>query len=291
MRKTVSMMALAGTCLALIFPMAQPCAAREIYVNNRLGSDAFDGHRLKPHGQLAGPLKTIDRALRMARAGDTIILANTGETYYEDLQLNGTRHGAKGIRRFVIEGNGAVVSGARRFPAKAWKKVSDDLWKVTTWRKGHYNILRDGKPLPEHPCPKNSSIMPEIPRGSWCAWRGVVYFHAERLQNPNDMLLAFGYDEVGISLFEVDGIFVRNLTLQHFRLDGINTTGTCRDVVFENVIVQENGRAGLAVSGSAQVVARKCEIKNNREHSVLVTELGAASLEETTIDAPATLVD
>ena len=101
------------------------CTASEFYVDNRIGSDTFDGVSSEVAGLRFGPMKTIGRALQKARQGDTIIIANRGIPYYEQLSINGRNNSGFGQAQFTIVGNGAIVSGARLVPPTAWKDNND----------------------------------------------------------------------------------------------------------------------------------------------------------------------
>ena len=54
-----------------------------IYVNNQLGSDAFDGSWLSPMGGNVGPKRTLSAAIALASTGQTISVAGTGISYDE----------------------------------------------------------------------------------------------------------------------------------------------------------------------------------------------------------------
>ncbi len=68
--------------LTLLLCLSTSLSAAVIYVNNRIGADAFDGASKKPIGQETGPVKTIRRALQLAESADTIVVENTGTAYY-----------------------------------------------------------------------------------------------------------------------------------------------------------------------------------------------------------------
>ena len=264
--------------------------AGTIYVDNRIGNDGFSGtSRVAAIGK-DGPVRTIRRALQLIRAGDTVILANHGDPYYESMELVGRRCcGHDESVPLRILGNGAVLSGARGIPASAWRQTQSRLWRFTPWRKGYYLLLKDGHPLPEQPCQPEADALPGIPEGHWCAWKGSIYYNPGSLATPADQKLQFAAKSVGLTLYDVHGIRIADLTFRHFRLDGINAHDRCRDVVLENVTACENGRAGLCVAGSSDVVVRDSKLTDNRCHSVLITEQAGAALERTELSQPATV--
>ncbi len=94
--------------------------AEELQVDNVRGSDfqTRDGAI-----ELRGPFRTLQKAIQMARIGDTINVKNTGEPYRETVSLSGNR--AVANRRFplVIEGNGAVFDGTQELGFNDWESL------------------------------------------------------------------------------------------------------------------------------------------------------------------------
>ncbi len=275
----------AAVCLLL----AGRADARNIYVDNRKGSDVFDGYAREPTDFTTGPTRSIRRALRLARTGDTVILANTGVPYYEPIQLVGSKMSGYRSVPFTLIGNGAIVSGARPIPPRAWRKVGDDLWKVSPYRKGYYQLILGDKKVPEHPLAPGLKTLPEIPEGHWSAWRGAMYYRSPPLEEPPEKPFSFAAWDTGLTLFSVRDVRIEDVTFRHFRLDGINAHDLCQRVVLKNVTSLENGRAGLSVNGSSSVFVRDSKLIGNRKHSLLLTELGAAALDKTNIDRPPTV--
>ena len=89
----------------------------------------------------------------------------------------------------------------------------------------------------------------------------------------------------GITFYGVNNVVVDNLTVQHFRIDGINANDHAKDVVLREVTLIENGRAGLTVSGTSLVALLECRIERNREHSILLKEAAALVVDRTQLDA------
>ncbi len=277
--------------LTLLLCLSTSLSAAVIYVNNRIGADAFDGASKKPIGQETGPVKTIRRALQLAESADTIVVENTGTVYYESIQLVGSRHSGLPQGPFTLVGNGAVVSGAKRVPPSAWRQVGADLWQLKPWRKGHYQLVLIDKRVAEHLCDVRAVRLPEIPKNHWCAWRGSIYLRTEEFEDPRERAYSIAGLEVGLTLYRVHDVRILDVTFRHFRLDGINAHDQCRDVVLENVTASENGRAGLAVGGTSTLAVLKTALDDNRKHSVLITELGAAQGVETELSQPPTVDD
>lgn len=270
---------------------ASAANAADIYVDNLLGDDVFDGLSQRPLGVTSGPVKSIGRAVRLVGRGDVIHVANTGVPYYESVDLVGDRNSGFPLTPLVVEGNGAVLDGARTLPPEAWKQVAADVWKFTPTRKGSYALYLDGKPVQEHRIPSGAKILPQIPEGRWSAWRGSVYYHTKPLEDPADRQFAFAYDGVGLSLYRVEHAVIRNLTLRRYRLDGVNAHDFCRNVIFENVTSVENGRSGVATGGTSQISLRGCTIQANGRHSVLIQELSSLDVVESKLSEEPTLAE
>lgn len=274
----------------LVIPCPR-CVASTIYVDNRFGNDSFDGASSEQVDVRSGPLKTIRRALEMARQGDTVVIANRGVPYYESISLSGRRHCGYREAKFTIVGNGAVVSGARLVPAAAWKEVAPDLWRFSPWRKGHYQLILNGQPLPETPVARGAQTLPKIPAGQWAAWRGSIYYQAARFVAPSEQPFAFAADSVGLTLSEVHDVQIVGLSFRHFRLDGISAHSLCRNVVLEQVQSLGNGRAGLFVGGTSAVEAIECNFTNNRRHNILIRGRHAVARVVPELTAPPTFID
>ena len=285
---------LRGPLLAVVVGLivshaAKQCAAGILYVDNRRGSDAFDGTSAEAVSDQSGPTRSIGRALKLAQRGDTIIVRNTGTAYYESIQLSGPRHSGYENFPFTLVGNGAVIDGSRRIPANAWRNAGGSTWQMTPWRKGHYQLLLNDKPVPEHRPKAGAKQRPAIPAGRWTAWKGSIYYQAMPLENPLDKPFRFAHLSVGLTLFNVRNVQVLDITFRNFRLDGVNAHDLCSRVMLEKVIVRGNGRSGVAVGGSAAVLVRNCVVEDNRFNSVLITELGGVKIEETKLNQPPTV--
>lgn len=283
-----------GFVLALYFGLflPGPVIAATIYVDSLHGDNANDGRSEFPSSPGSGPVRTIARALERAGFGDTISLANHGIPYYERISLTGRRHsGFPGIP-FVLEGNGAIVDGSLPVPPSAWERVDRNLWKMTPWRKGHYVLLLGDEPIAEFRVPAAAAQLPAIPAGQWAAWRGSIYYHLPEYEEPSYLPLRFARWGVGLTLYDVRNVTVRNVTFRHFRLDGVNAHDRCRNVILEDVRCVGNGRAGVAVAGTSDVTLRSCQLMGNLRHSVLITERAAAILDPAVpneLDEPPTL--
>jgi hypothetical protein len=291
--QSVSAMLWWGALISLAWLLVMGGAVRgaTIYVDSRLGSNSYDGQTATPAGETSGPVYSLDAAVALANTGDVIELANDGQTYYGSLTLFGARNSGLIGRPFTIDGHGATISGARPIPVGCWQRVTDGIWRITPIRKAYYQLVLDGATVPEVKCERSATSLPAIPPGQWCGFRGAVYYHPEPGADPNRLALSLADEQVGITLLDVDNVIIRDVTLQHFRLDGINAHDRCRRIELINVTLQANGRAGLAVGGTSRVLVRDSNLRENREAAVLVTELGEAELQGSKYDMPPTVVE
>lgn len=278
--------------VALVLLSAMASANAEVfYVNNRTGADRNDGVVDTPQSATSGPVKSISRALQLAGFADTIIVANTGLPYYDNISFQGEKNSGDPVRPFRLIGNGATITGAMVIPDGAWREAARDVWKVTPFRKGYFQLVRDGKALPElrpQPGEKWDSI-PDLEVDQWCSWKGAIYYRVERLVDPASQRLSIARRSCGITVFSAHNIVISDLTIQHFRLDGVNLHDLATDIQLEKLTLRENGRAGLAIGGSSTGRLTGSDIERNRDHSVLIQEAAAVGLEDCILDAEPTV--
>jgi len=277
--------------LLALFATPGSVFAENIYVNNATGADRNDGSASETVGVFAGPVRTITRALRLAGPSDAIVLANSGTPYFDEVTIDGRRLSGSEARPFRIVGNGAVLSGAMALPAGAWEEVGRDLWRVRPYRKGHYQLVKDGAAVSERRQAAGESWneLPDLDENQWCAWKGAIYLHSEHNVDPNEQNFGIARGQCGITLHSVRHVEIADLTVQHYRLDGINVHDRASNVTLRNVALVENGRAGLTVAGSSTVRVAGAETRANREFSMLVQESAAVDVRETTFDTEPTV--
>ncbi len=272
---------------------AAPCSlfAENIFVNNVTGSDRNDGTASELVGTLAGPVKTISRALRLATPSDVIVLANSGTPYFDEVTIDGRRLSGTETRPFRIVGNGAVLSGAMAVPSDAWEEVGQDLWRITPFRKGHYQLVRNGAAVSERrqTAGEDWSELPPLDENQWCVWNRAIYLHSEHNVDPGEQNFGIARGQCGITLHAVRHVEISDLTIQHYRLDGINVHDRANDITLSNVTLIENGRAGLTVAGRSTIRVTRAETRANREHSMLIQEAAAVDVQETTFDIEPTV--
>ena len=251
-------------------------SAKEIYVDNIIGRDTADGMLPFIGDVYGGPVASIHRAIEMAEFGDVIVVKNNGTPYYESISLVGSRNSGSKTFPFVIDGGGATLSGLRMIPRAGWQEVSPRIWKLTLTRKGYYQLLRNGKPLPEFRPESSINAIKSLPPGHWVSWQGSIYFRQDGVLPPYQEAFAYTADQTGVSLHSVDHVLILNLRLQHYRFDGLHAQGLCRNVVLEGVDAIENGRAGIASTGASRVEMIGGQIAGNGRFPILVDAFSRA---------------
>lgn len=260
-----------GSCLLLTACLAWQHAATAavVFVDNRNGSDAADGLFPKAMSPLSGPVRTIRRALELVQHGDVIELTKNAQPYYESLPLAGPRHSGAADQPLIIRGNGAILSGLRALPPAGWQRSGDDprLWQLSFTRKGYHVLLKEGALVPEFRPQSATDVPGSLPAGQWMSWRGGFYYRSESVEPPSKERFAHAGGETGISLYRTSHVWIRDLVVQHFRVDGFHAHDLCEGVVLENVEFRQNGRAGMAVTGTSQVDVIGSRISENGRYS------------------------
>jgi hypothetical protein len=262
----------AATCLTV-----SAASARDIFVNNRSGDDRFTGHQRTTTPDGIGPVRTIEKALRLAQQGDRIQVENTGEPYRESLSLMGSRHSGYLLEPFVLAGNGAVLDGSAPIPANAWENYRGDkttegtktseLWKPVFRfqppRVQYQQLFLSGRPASRVPVRTADDEPPKLDSLQWCLHRGYIYFAVERQKLPGDYPLSYATKPAGISLLAVQNVVIQDFVIQGFHLDAINALESCRMVRVLRVTCRGNGRSGVSVGGASLVELDQCLVGDN----------------------------
>jgi hypothetical protein len=131
----------------LALSLVSAATAKDVYVNNVEGDDAFRGEGRRNLSDRSGPVRTIARALELASQGDRVILANTGEPYRESITLTGSRHSGYATRPFILQGNGAILDGSAPVPAEAWEHYRGPVFRFRPPRLAHQQLFLNDRPL------------------------------------------------------------------------------------------------------------------------------------------------
>ena len=238
-------------CLVLSLNLAS-VAGRTIYVDNVTGDDRFAG--LQPRSDTldqSGPVRTIAKALRLAGGGDTIVLAKTDQPYRESITLVGSHNSGSAQRPFAIRGNGAVLDGSSPVPLDAWEHYDGAVFRFRPPRMGCGQLFLDGRPAVRVFASRSAGRLPKLEARQWCLLDGEIYFRVDQTKLPSDYELSYAHSQTGVTLFHVDHVLIADLTVQAFRLDGINLYNSARNVAIVDVTCRGNGRSGIVVGGAS----------------------------------------
>ena len=248
---------------------AAPAHARDLFVSNTSGDDRFTGLALQSAPDGSGPVRTIGRALALARPGDRIVLERTDKPYRESISLVGSRHSGYPDLPLTIFGNGATLDGSAPVPADAWEHYRGAVFRFEPPRKGRAQLFLDGRPAVRVVPKLGADLPPELEPGEWSYLDGRIYFCVDDARLPPDYDLSYAHRPVGITLFHVQRVAIVDVTVQGFYLDGINAYNSAREIYLGGLICRGNGRAGIAVGGASSVTIEACLVGTNGEAQVL----------------------
>jgi hypothetical protein len=236
--------------------------ARDIYVNNVTGEDRFDGSAPVPAGEQVGPHRTLARALKATAKGDRLIVANTGQPYRESITLQGARQSGYPDAPFQLVGNGAVLDGSEQVLPDDWSFVGGNVFRFRPSRMSFQVLYLDGKPAQRRDVRAAADIDALEPL-QWCLYERHVYFRTEPGRLPPSYALSYTARQVGITLYEVRHVVVKDLVIQGFLLDGVNAHDGVRETVLDGLNCRGNGRSGISVGGASRVRITACLVGNN----------------------------
>lgn len=241
---------------------ASPAVARDIYVNNLTGDDRNDGTAPVVVGVHGGPHRTLARALQGADKGDRIIVANTGQAYRESITLQGGRHSGYPDAPFEVIGNGAVLDGTQPVRPDAWSFVGDQVFRCRLPGSAAHLLYLDGKPARQRAIQSVDDLGTLQPL-ECCRLGPFVHFCVEPGRMPQTYAARFTALPVGITLYEVQHVVVRDLVVQGFQLDGVNAHDGVRGARLVGLNCRGNGRSGISVGGASRVQIDACLVGNN----------------------------
>ena len=277
-------------CGAIVCLTTLTVSAGTIFVDNVGGDDRFDGTAATRDSGRVGPVRTLHRAVRLANFGDTIVIANEGQPYYESLTLTGGKHSGNATVPFRVIGNGATLSGLWSVPTECWRQHDGNVWSFEPIHKGHYLLRKDGRKLEQVEVGSYLEQPVGLPAGKFAVYKGRVFYKPERGEDIQEHSFDMAQRTTGVSLYGVRNVIIRDLNVQHFRVDGLNAHSLCRDVVVNNLTSTHNGRSGLTVAGSSSIVFRRCDVKDNLIDSLRIMERGEADLQDSELDVEPSLI-
>jgi hypothetical protein len=254
-------MRLAIACLLATLIGPSLAQGRDIFVDNVNGDDRKGGQSADSQGEVGGPCRSIAKALRIARPGDRIVVANTGEPYRECLSIQGASHSGDARFPFQIVGNGATLDGTGTLADARWEYLGNDTYRTRPARMSHQQLFLDDQPLARKPLAAGKP--PELAPREWCLVEGWIVFRCEPTRLPQTYNLSCCLHPVGITLYQVQDVIVENLVVRGFYLDGVN----CHDGVTRTDLVslacKDNGRSGISVGGASRVRLDTCAVSGN----------------------------
>ena len=90
----------------------------------------------------------------------------------------------------------------------------------------------------------------------------------EKGKSPYSYDMRYAKHRVGITLYDVEKVIVKNLTVRGFKLDGINAHDNAMDCVLYDVTAVANGRSGIAINGASRV-----KVVESKAHSNAIVQL------------------
>lgn len=240
-------------CCISLFCILPESHGATYYVNNQTGND--DNSGLSPDASVA----TIAKAIQLSQTSDRLELKNTGIAYREPMLFR--RLGGQPARPFVVEGNGAVLSGLKTIDSSRWQTMKENLYVLTLESTPYGNpyLVAQGKRLSQ----ARSLELIEPEQHFWDRKTNKVYFHCATGKQPADYQLAATLTTSGFTLGSASYITCRNLICEHFSNDGFNIHGDCRGIRLENVIARHNGDDGISIHESGGLTVQNAYVHDN----------------------------
>lgn len=262
-----------------IVVLALPAAAGDVFVNNVTGDDRLDGSAPVRGDGYAGPTKTIARAMELAQKSSRVVLAKNDQPYRESLSLSARNHNGVPGRPFVIVGNGAVLDGTKPIPQQAWEHYFEHVFRYRPYWLGQQMLFVNGEPLLRRPGGVPRKKPPTLAAREWDAAAEWVYFRVDEGRSPLDYAISQAVLPVGVTLYQVSDIEISDLTVQGFRLDGINVNDGVTRCRLSNVTCRRNGRAGVFVGGASEdIVLQSGQAAENGEAQLLLRGFSKTTL-------------
>ena len=248
--------------LLLVGLSAEPAAARDVFVNNVVGEDANRGQRpdAKPGD---GPVRTLDRALRLVDRGGRIVLANTGEPYRDMISLCDVAQRGYPDLPLVIDGNGATLDGTVTAAPGAWRHENGNIFSFRPRRLAYQQLFRGEEPLRRVRAAGYSSATVPLEPLEWALLTDRIAFRVEEGKLPEQYGLRHAGLQTGITLYNTEYVRIENLIIQGFQQDGINAHELVRNCELVRVECRANGRSGISVGGVSRVNIENCNCYDN----------------------------
>jgi hypothetical protein len=232
--------------------MVGQAIARDVYVSNVAGNDRYDGSSAGAESD-SGPVRSLDRALRLVDRGGRVVLANTGEPYREIISLSDVHHRGYPDRPLVISGNGATLDGTVTAAPGAWRYENDNIFSFQPRRLAYQQLFRDGRPLPHVRAASFLGSRVGLPPLHWTLLTDRIAFRVEEGRLPEQYDLRHAGLQTGITLYNTQYVRIEDLVVQGFQQDGINAHELVAECELVRVECRANGRSGISVGGVSRV--------------------------------------
>lgn len=246
----------------LLLSFTSTAVARDIYVDNRNGDDRRSGRTPTADGEASGPVRTIEKAIRLCGGGgDRIILINSGEPYREQVSIQGPRCSGTAEQPFELIGNGCVLDGRVPLEEAPWEHYRGEIFRVQPKYMSFQQVF-----LGETPAVRRYStdgLVPELKPLEWCLLDGYIYFRPEPGRLPESYDLYCCGAKTGITLYNVHDVVISDLVVRGFHLDGVNAHDNVRRTDIIGVNSSANGRSGFSVGGASRVRIEDCAAAGN----------------------------
>ena len=238
----------------------------------KIGDDRSTGTTEEPLSPGNGPVRTIGRALELAVFGDRVVLAATGEPYRECVTLHGPDNSGSSITPFILDGTG-------RIPPIAWKPAGRDLLAFRPNRLSFQRLFVDGAPT----APQSVSDEDQLAPARWVMLNQAIHFRPDRGSSIDEYDFSCYHHPVGITLYEVRDVIVRNLTIRGYQVDGLNAHDNAFDCRLESLVCSDNGRSGISIGGASRVRILDGQLAGNGQTQLRVEGWSHVTVEQSEI--------
>lgn len=272
------------TVFLFLLSLTAVVAGRDIFVDNLAGDDHNNGQVAKSAGKENGPCKSIARALYLAEKGDHVILvANPDRPYRECITLQGGKNSGYLEQPFEIVGNGAVLDGSVSLEGADWQGAGPDLYRLWPRFKSFQQLFLDGQPAVF--MKSTGGKLPNLLPDQWTHRDGAIYFHTQPRRTPESYAASCAGHRVGITLYDVHDVLVRDLTVRGYALDGVNAHDTVTRADLIGLTCTANGRSGISIGGACRVRVDTCVLHHNLAAQIRTEGFCQVELIENKIDA------
>lgn len=254
--------------LTILLLMACAASAEILHVDPQSGRDSNNG-------SAASPLRSTKRAVELAKPGDTIFFLSG--PIHEGVVIKDKS--GEPERPMIIDGNNQTLVGSRVIEPSEWTKVGEEVYQLKDLLNlgkdkraastlGRFFFVVDGRQNRMNRSSKGARVpLPEVGAlqpGEWTHADGAFYMAFEPGKTPADHVIEAPVLQNGVAFRDhCSHWVVRNLNIMRFINDGVNLHGETRDVLVDNVLVEECGDDGMSAHESCEVEARDFTARRN----------------------------